>query len=159
MSGYICKKPIMLSGISFSSGEIIPEGLVLPQRVLALARSNYIVEMEGGLLQEEAVTPILPFQGENGDTLITIPISTKNGILEVTTSSQVVTTVFTIMQKKVEDAEKDIAELDDEDTLIILNAVDSRKGIKKAAEERNAQLNEIPGTEAIETEDQEKDGA
>lgn len=143
MSEFICKKPITLSGHSFSYGEVIPDGFVLPGRALALIRSNYIAEIDGGALQAEA-TPILPFQSENEETLITIPISTEKGILEVITSSQTVTTVFSIMQKTVEEAEKDIAGLEDENALILLNAADSRKGIQKAAEERATQLNKGP---------------
>lgn len=163
MSEFVCKKPITLSGRDFSYGEVIPDGYVLPGRALALIRSNYIAEVESGVLQaEEAVTSIRPFQGEIGETLITIPISTENGILEVITSYQTVTTVFSIMQKKVEEAEKDIAGLEDENALILLNAADSRKGIQKAAEERAAQLNkgpESPEDNVDNGEDQEKGGA
>lgn len=160
MSEFVCKKPITLSGRSFSYGEVIPEGYVLPGRALTLIRSNYIAEVESGVLQaEEAVTPIRPFQGETGENLITIPISTENGILEVITSSQTVTTVFSIMQKTVEEAEKDIAGLEDENALILLNAADSRKGIQKAAEERATQLNKGPEDNADNGEVQEKGGA
>lgn len=161
MSEFICKKPITLSGYSFSYGEVIPDGFVLPGRALTLVRSNYIAEIEGGALQEEK-TPILPFQSENEENLITIPISTEKGILEVITSPQTVTTVFSIMQKTVEEAEKDIAGLEDENTLILLNAADSRKGIQKAAEERATQLNkgpEPPEDNADNGEVQEKGGA
>lgn len=167
MSEFICKKPVTLSGRTFSYGEVIPNGFVLPGRALSLVRSNYITEIEGGALQAKgAEMPIQPFQSENGESLITIPISTEKGILEVITSSQTVTTVFTIMQKKVEDAEKDIAELEDEDALILLNAVDSRKGIQKAAEERNVQLHKKPDlqegepkSDVVETGEQEKGDA
>lgn len=167
MSEFVCKKPITLSGRSFSYGEIIPDGFVLPGRALTLIRSNYIAEVESGVLQaEEAVTPIRPFPGETGETLITIPISTEKGILEVITSPQTVTTVFAIMQKTVEEAEKDIAGLEDENALTLLNAADSRKGIQKATDERAFQLSkgpELPEGDAdsgtVETEDQEKGGA
>lgn len=163
MSEFVCKKPITLSGRDFSYGEIIPNGYVLPERALTLIRSNYITEVESGMLQaEETVTPIRPFQGETGETLITIPISTENGILEVITSSQTVITVFSIMQKTVEEAEKDIAGLEDENALILLNAADSRKGIQKASEERATQLNkgaEPPEENADNGEVQEKGDA
>lgn len=163
MSEFVCKKPITLSGRSFSYGEVIPDGYVLSGRALTLIRSNYIAEVESGVLQaEEAVTPIRPFQDETGETLITIPISTENGILEVITSSQTVTTVFSIMQKTVEEAEKDIAGMEDENALVLLNAADSRKGIQKAAEERATQLNkgpELPEDNADNGEVQEKGGA
>lgn len=163
MSEFVCKKPITLSGRDFSYGEVIPDGYVLPGRALTLIRSNYITEIETSVLRaEEEVTPIRSFQSETEESLITIPIITEKGILEVITSSQTVTTVFTIMQKTVEEAEKDIAGLEDENALILLNAADPRKGIRKAAEERAAQLNkgpEPPENNAENGEDQEKDGA
>lgn len=159
MREFVCVKPITLSGRNFSYGDIIPDGYVLPERALALIRSNYITSFESETPVSEAVTPIRPFQGETGETLITIPISTENGILEVITSSQTVTTVFSIMQKTVEEAEKDIAGLEDENALILLNAADSRKGIQKAAEERATQLNKGPEDNAGNGEVQEKGGA
>jgi len=146
MSEFVCKKPITLSGHSFSYGEVIPDGFVLPKRASALVRSNYITEIDNGLILESA-EPIQPIQAQNGEIQLTIPIVTEKGNLELTTSSETVVIVFTIMQKTVEEATKDIAVLEDEDALILLNAIDSRKGIQKAAEERNAKLhgnNEVP---------------
>lgn len=94
MSEFVCKKPITLSGRSFTYGELIPDGYVLPERALALLRSNYIAAIEPGALAEDVVTPILPFQSDNGETLITIPIMAKEGIQEATMSSQSVITVL-----------------------------------------------------------------
>lgn len=155
MSEFVCKKPITLSGITFSYGEVIPDGFVLPGRVLALIRSNYIAEIGGNVpMAELSAGPIRPFQSENGDTPITIPIEVKEGTLEVTTSSQTVISIFKTLQKKVEDAKKDIAEMDDLDELLILRTVDSRSGVQKAAEERAAQI-----TAGRETEETEKGDA
>lgn len=150
MSEFICKKPITLSGRDFSYGEVIPDGFVLPGRALTLIRSNYIAEISGELPVPEAQMSNTHIQSENEDTLITIPISTENGILEATMSSQSVITALTIMQKNVEDAGTDIAELEDTDALLILNAVDSRKGIQKAAEERNTQLQKAGNDDVVE---------
>ncbi len=155
MSEFVCKKPITLSGRTFSYGEVIPDGFVLPGRALALIRSNYIAEIGGDVpMAELSAEPIRPFQSENGDTPITIPIEAKEGTLEVITSSQTVISIFKTLQKKVEDAKKDIAEMDDPDALLILRAVDSRSGVQKAAEERAAQI-----TAGQETEDTEKGDA
>lgn len=151
MSEFVCKKPITLSGRTFSYGEVIPDGFVLPGRALALIRSNYIAEIGGDMpMAELTETSTRPFQSENGDTTITIPIEAKEGILGVITSSQTVISIFKTLQKKVEDAKKDIAEMDDLDALLILRAVDSRSGIQKAAEERATQLS--AGQETEETE-------
>lgn len=155
MSEFVCKKPITLSGRTFSYGEVIPDGFVLPGRVLALIRSNYIAEIGGDApMAELSAEPIRPFRSENGDPPITIPIEAKEGTLEVITSSQTVISIFKTLQKKVEDAKIDIAEMDDLDALLILRAVDSRSGVQKAAEERAAQI-----TAGQETEDTEKGDA
>lgn len=151
MSEFVCKKPITLSGRTFSYGEVIPDGFVLPERALTLIRSNYIAELGGDIpMAELSATPIRPFQSENGNNLITIPIEAKEGTLEVITSSQTVITIFKILQKKVEDAKKDIVEMDDLDALLILRAVDSRSSIQKAAEERTAQVSASQETEETE---------
>ena len=112
MSEFVCKKPITLSGRNFTYGELIPDGYVLPERALALLRSNYIAAIEPGALAAEAITPILPFQSDNGETLITIPIMAKEGVLEATMSSQSVITVLTILQENTEEATKKISEME-----------------------------------------------
>lgn len=150
MSEFVCKKPITLSGRSFTYGELIPDGYVLPERALALLRSNYIAAIEPGALAEEVVTPILPFQRDNGETLITIPIMAKEGITEVSMGSQTVIFIFKTLQKKVEDAKKDIVEMDDLNALLILRAVDSRSGVQKVVEERVAQITSVQEMEEIE---------
>lgn len=151
MSEFICKKPITLSGRAFSYGEIIPDGFVLPERALALMRSNYIAEVGGDVtLADHAGTLTSPLTGKNGDTLISIPIEAKEGTLEVTTSSQTVISIFKTLQKKVEDAEKDIATMTDLDALLILRAVDSRSGVQKAADKRAAQLSNSENAEETE---------
>lgn len=155
MSEFVCKKPITLSGRFFSYGEVIPDGFVLPGRALALIRSNHIAEIGGDIpVAELSEMATRPFQSENGSTLITIPIEAKEGTLEVITSSQTVISIFKTLQKKVEDAKKDIAEMDDLDELLILRTVDSRSGVQKAAEERAAQI-----TAGQETEETEKGDA
>jgi len=139
MSEFVCKKPITLSGHGFAYGEIIPDGLGAPGRELALIRSNYIAEIESGLFME-SVEPIQPIQARFGVFQLTIPITTEKGYLELTTSSETVINVLIIMQKTVEQAAKDIAEMGDTDALLLLNAIDSRSGIQKAAEKRMEQL-------------------
>lgn len=136
MGKFICQKPITLSGRNFTYGEVIPDGLVLPTRALALLRSGYIAE--AGVPVPEAQIP--PSQPPNGGTLIKLPLITGKGTLEAEMGTQSMVTALTIMQKNVEDAGKDIAALEDMDALIILNAADSRKGIQKASEERAVQL-------------------
>lgn len=143
MSEFICKKPITLSGQSFSYGDVIPDGFVLPGRELSLIRSNYIAEIGSGAMITDTV-PDGSLEWQTGEASppnpIIIPITVNEGILELATSPQTIINVLTIMQKTVEDATEDINVLTDRDALLLLNAVDSRAGIKKAAEKRNSQL-------------------
>ena len=64
--------------------------------------------------------------------------------------SQTVIFIFKTLQKKVEDAKKDIVEMDDLNALLILRAVDSRSGVQKVVEERVAQITSVQEMEEIE---------
>ena len=137
MSEFICKKSITLSGRNFSYGEVIPDGFVLPERALSLMRSNYITEVDAAGTEPHTTKPISVPQ-------LIIPIYTEQGVLELTLNPEIVVQLLIIMQKSVEEAAKEIGELENRDALLLLHAVDSRKGVQKAAEERNAQLQREP---------------
>lgn len=139
MGRFICKKPVTLSGHPFTYGEEVPDGHILPSRVLALIRSGYIVEV-GDPAAGDGKGREQPFQPCDGVAPIKLPIMTGTGVLEAVVEPQSIVIALTIMQKNVDEAGRDIAGIDDMDALLILDAVDSRKGIQKAAEERAVQL-------------------
>lgn len=142
MSSYVCKKPLAFHGTSYSCGQIIPEGAVLEKRALALIKSGYITEIDSGLADEA-----LPAE-KTGNIDLTIPIETENGTQMLTASAEAVIEVLRIMQLDSKEAEKTIEKILDEDVLILLNACDSRKGIKHAAQRRASQCRELKEEES-----------
>ena len=143
MSGYICKKMISLSGTTFVPGDVIPAEAVLPSRVLALKRSNYIVEADLDAPVTEA-----PKTAQNSDFdnyPIEIPISTSEGLLSATVGSKSVATAFSILQLTEKDAKAAITDLEDDDALMLMNAVERRKNVLAAVKERHEKLTEEAG--------------
>jgi|GEM_PF-367584 len=142
MSSYVCKKPISLGRNSYACGDIIPEGEILPERVLMLTKSGHITGIDSGLLDvvAEAITPLEPYGAKKDEIRIPVPITTENGTQVLLVGTETIAEAIRVMQLSVKEAEKEIAEIKDESTLIILNACDSRKGIKIVTEERATQL-------------------
>lgn len=143
MSSYVCKKPLAFHGTSYSCGQIIPEGTVLEKRALALIKSGYIAEIDS-----ELADTILPADGLIGmplneeDINLTVPIGTENGFQALTARAGEVIEALRIMQLDIKEAEKTIEETVDGGVLILLNACDSRKGIKHAAHRRALQCSD-----------------
>lgn len=143
MSGYICKKMISLSGTTFVPGDVIPAEAVLPSRVLALKRSNYIVEAE---LDAPVTEASKTAQNSDFDNYpIEIPISTSEGLLSATVGSKSVATAFSILQLTEKDAKAAITDLEDDDALMLMNAVERRKNVLAAVKERHEKLTEEAG--------------
>lgn len=145
---YIVLKPFYAKGERHRIGDMVDERCIDPCSAPRLMRCGYITEANGG-----TQGAILPHSGEYTDSRITIPIMEEEGIVEATMDPQGIAKIFTIMQKNVEDASKDISGLEDPDALLILGAVDSRKGIQKAVAERNGQLLEKEKDGSSEDED------
>ena len=143
MNGYICMKAISLSGTQYVPGDAIPAEAVLPGRVLALTRSKYIAEV--GDEDLAARTPVSPQNRNSEPTPINIPISTAEGLLEAPVSSQTVITAFTILQLSEKDAKAAIADVEDDDALMLMNAVERRKNVLTALKERHETLTEGAG--------------
>ena len=150
MSGYVCKKKITLSGNEYVPGELIPAEAVLPSRALSLMRSNYIVaatDPEAADVIAKAEEAASASEGDNssqrdekGDNLINLPIHTSEGILTATVSPQAVSTAFTILQLSEKEAKEVIKATEDDDALMLVNAIERRKGVGSAVAERHEQL-------------------
>lgn len=152
---YLCKKQLVVGGITYYPGNIVPEGVILPERSLKLIKSNYISEInkeceetsvsgQEGFTQEqvdqmidnavlEAVAKIegkvsiqVAIKGESGEGEHIVVLVTQTEIRQV----------FSIMQMNVEEAVKEIAEIKNENILILLHAIDSRKMVKEASKKR-----------------------
>lgn len=139
---YLCKKQLSIGCRKYNPGDIIPDGVVFPERSGRLKVSGHIAEIGEGvsalpvpfasaeLLEAEEVAVLIEIgEAENGEK-VTIPATEKE-----------IQQVFEIMQMNAEDGAKAIADAEDMNVLMLLIAADSRTTIKKAAEKRSCTLN------------------
>lgn len=152
---YLCKKQLVVGGITYYPGNIVPEGVILPDRSLKLERNNYISEInkeceetsvsgQEGFTQEqvdhmidnavlEAVAKI------EGKVSIQVAIKRESGEgdhIVVLATQMEIQQIFSIMQMNVEEAVKEIVEIKNENILILLHAIDNRKMVKEASKKQ-----------------------
>ena len=162
MNGYTCVKPITLGGTNYAAGDFIPAEAVLPTRSRTLIRQKYIAptgaqapqqapEGTGGEAELQAeldrVTEALAAaQATRTAETVTVPLTRDGALFEVVASVESLIAATTIMQQNAENAAKAIKDLEDDNALILLHALDSRKTVKDAAqakaERREAQAEE-----------------
>lgn len=140
---YFAQKPTSFGGEKFKIGGQIPDTLLLPSAISNLLRMGVITSVAG---EEGASSDNIP-EAEvihQEETVykelvpITVPAEEGELLLELTLSG--LQSVFDILIGSVEAGEKIISEMVDKDALILLHITDSRKTIKKAAEERGKAL-------------------
>lgn len=136
--GYICTKAINLGGTEYVPGDVIPAEAVLPSRVRALTNQKYIAPT-GGYAPETAHQER---QEQQGPVTIPIPIGSgdDSSVLEV--DGATVAQAAIILQLTAEGAVEAIAGVANEDALLLVHAMDSRKTVKAAAEKQAVALKE-----------------
>ena len=140
MDGYICLKPVKLSGVQYNPNDFIPLDAVLPSRVPTLIRNGTIAQVSE---QNNASETILSdLEGVVEELAVSVPIHTENGVMELVTPYSEVQQAFEIMQLSAKDAPDVIKTVESENILIILDACDSRKTITDAVKARVKQLKE-----------------
>ena len=141
MDGYVCLKPLKISGVEYEPGNHIPADEIPSSRVRALKQMGYIAEQDAApLLEVELDTRDAP------EAVFTIPIAAEGGMTEgVPASEESVAAAATILQMTVEQAGEAIKDTADETALRLVHALDSRKGVKTAAA---AKLEELRGGDA-----------
>ena len=148
MSGYICTKACMFGGVAYSVGDAIPFEAVLPSREKALIKQKFIAPaLDITIMQDEnrtlaakvkrleeevAQAQELPVTDEKCQEGIIIPITAKGGVLELVMAPEDIVKAVTIMQLNAEEAAKAIAQVEEEETLIFVDALDTRKTVKSA---------------------------
>lgn len=177
---YLCTKQLTAGEKTYYPGEIIPDGVIIPERSGKLLRSGYISEVrekswhvpvsgvETLFNQEEVDTMIADAVAEveqkHADEIAEIGRSvTELGetspnayeirvkgdgnqqSMSVTVTPEEVQEVFFIMQLTAEEGVKAIADIVNENVLILLHAADSRKTVKNAAKEQADKLSSTEG--------------
>lgn len=145
MSEYICNAMLRFSGKDYAIGEVIPDGVVVPKRARALIASGHLTELADARKKAVLKTDSNRFPD---DILINIPINTDNGLISLNMSVQAVVSSLNIIQLTVDGASEAVKDVTDDDTLILLHAIERRKGVLKVIEEQHATLTTQTGGDA-----------
>lgn len=162
MNGYTCIKPCTFGGVAYNVGDAIPSEAVLPSRERVLIKQGFIapaVETQS-LLEENktlkakvdalekgaARAAELPPERAKEQKGIVIPITAKGGVLELVATPDDIVKAVATMQLNAEEAAKAVGEIDTEEALILIDALDQRKTVKTAIAERIKEIqSEVEG--------------
>lgn len=145
---YIAIKACKFAGQSFRIGDTVPEEVIQPGAAKNLIKMQ-IIAPAGASSSDNKGYPIpLP--------PINIAIHADEGDLPLEMSNEDLQQVFDVLLSKADDAEPIIETMTNDDALILLHMVDSRKTIKAAAEARAQVLNAEPEEEPVEEPDAEE---
>lgn len=138
----IAKKPCNFGGKDFWIGDQIPDNFVLnPEAQEKMGVLTIVGKVEEGILANDDVVARV------GEVFFEIPISNGSDIMKIDMSEENIAQAVSIMQMKASDAEKAIQEVEDENVLIFLNALDARKSVKDAAKKKAIAEDESVGDE------------
>lgn len=131
MNGYICTKSCNFGGVAYNAGDTIPFEAVLPTRERTLINQGYITPANTAPEAPASTqAPLEPITGVN------IPIIAKEGTLELLLSPEGISEGIRILQLNAKEAEKAIRELEEEEILILIDALDQRTTVRAAAKNR-----------------------
>ena len=153
---HICVKKINLGGKDYLPGNVIPEGIILPERVGPLKSCGYIAEMdsehppvvlgvdENGM---ETVVDLSEAGPQFADSIPVVLDKPEDGQPPIgyAVSGEQLQAIVDIMQKNANDAAAAIAEEIDETVLTFLAKVDSRKTVIQAAQKQLAAVENVKG--------------
>ena len=137
MNGYIALKAITLNGTEYAAGDHIPADAVLPSRVSALVRTGTITTINA---ETPAVGTESPEIRANEVEGVDLPIKTEDGVLTLTASREDIVKAIEVLQMNADDAAAEAATIESDTALIIIDACDSRKTVRKAVKARAEEL-------------------
>lgn len=125
---FVATKPCTFSDQKFLVGDVVPDTLVDPKAVSRLVKMN--------------VLSVVPEQKPQSDGKSIVPVYTEKGTLEIELNQSDLTLLFTILQSKATDATKAVKAIKNNDLLICIDAIDTRKAVQTAAKETAMKLQE-----------------
>lgn len=128
---YKALKPFPMSGKHYLIDDVVDVSTLTDTQIARLLKKKFIVDIGDG-----AVT------SEPERALIAIPVIDKDETFAVSLSDQDIVDVFTALQLSAEKAIEMIAEINAENTLILIHKLDDRKTVKEAAKNRATALAE-----------------
>lgn len=156
---FICRKPLRLNEKEYRSGDIVPDGIILPERIGKLKANGCIVESNGaiqtvdGFTQAEVDAKVAEVieqytaelkENEPGAFEGTIPLMLKTEreeAMSLPLLPEELQEAVDVMQMNADEGAKAVANIQKENVLILLHAIDSRKTIKDAAKKQAYILN------------------
>lgn len=130
MGVYTCTKPATFAGVRYLPGDTVPAEAIPADRVGAVIRLGLIAEAQPA--QEVQPAAPAPF---------TVPVTLEDGtVCDVEVTPETVVEAVTVLQMTAEDAMHRIKTVTDDTALILIDACESRKTVKKAAAARAAEL-------------------
>lgn len=140
---YICRKTLTISGVLYNPGDIIEDGVILPDRIRSLKTINMISEM-GDYSDIPVAKPSVISVSEDTNT-IDISVKVEKGNIELPMTADEIKKVFSVLQMNNTDSVNSIKEIESENVLILIHAIDGRKSVQNAAKERAGIINSIEG--------------
>lgn len=133
MGEYTCIKSATFAGVKYKPGDTVPAGAIPANRVDAVIRLGLIAKTQ----QAAPVAPAAPAE----PAPVTIPITMGDGGVEqLEAAPETIVEAITTLQMNGENAIAHIAGITDAAALILIDACDTRKTVKKAAADRAAEL-------------------
>lgn len=134
MGAYTCTKPATFAGVKYKPGDTVPVEAIPADRVGAVIRLGLIAEQREPVAPEQTPAPVPP-------ATIPLPISMEGGNVEqLETTPENIIEAVTVLQMTADAAMERIKAVTDVTALIVIDACDSRKTVKKAAADRAAEL-------------------
>lgn len=134
MGAYTCLKPATFAGVKYYPGDIVPAEAIPAERVGAVIRLGLISQVQPSAQKQ-------PKQMEPAEIGFCIPIHTGDGAVEdMEVTPATISEAVSVLQMTVDEAAKYIAGMTDATALIVIDACDSRKMVKKAAADRGVSL-------------------
>lgn len=121
---YLCEKQLTAGGKIFYPGNIIPDGVILPERSSKLKRNGYITELDGTAAQKPAGNQTGMFTQEQVDSMISEAVAE--------------------MQQKHEELQQAVAELKETEPGAFEETV--QISLKGESDGENEQITVIPAT-------------
>lgn len=140
---YICRKTLTISGVLYNPGDIIEDGVILPDRIRSLKTIGMISEM-GDYSDIPVAKPSVVSVSEDTNT-IDISVKVEKGNIELPMTADEIKKVFSVLQMNNTDSINSIKEIESENVLILIHAIDGRKSVQNAAKERAGIINSIEG--------------
>ena len=144
MGVYTCTKPATFAGVKYMPGDIVPAEAIPTDRVGAVIRLGLIAEAQRAT---EGQQPPAEIPGEPPAPVpFVVQVKAEDGTAyDVELTPEAVAELVAVLQMTAEEAVGRIKDITDGAALIVIDACDSRKTVKKAAAARAAELEGKPG--------------